>query len=194
MIESYATYTDYWSFFEAESGRYDPAGETAILTSRLIDPDAIADYSTVRSAVEVVSGQPEEYTSNVVLLVSGGKVFEDASDATSGLNPAWRRSHYAIVAGRGIAKNATLEARKAVQDDITFVKGEALKALAPSTGSYMNEGDRNDPDWAASFYGSNYGSLLKTKTKYDPDNVFYCPTCVGSEEWVERPDAPLCRM
>ncbi|KAH6655228.1 FAD binding domain-containing protein [Truncatella angustata] len=193
MIESWASYTDYWSFYFAESAVYDPTGDTSILTSRLIDPESVADHSTVRGAVEVVSGKVDEYTSNVVLLVSGGQVFKDASDKSSGLHPAWRKSHYALIAGRGVPKNATNEVRQAAQDDITFVKGEALKKLAPDTGGYMNEGDRNDPDWRTSFYGSNYAKLLATKKKYDPDNVFYCTTCVGSEQWVERPDTPLCK-
>lgn len=58
----------------------------------------------------------------------------------------------------------------------------------------MNEGDRNDPDYIKTFYGSNYPSHLAAKNKYDPQDVFYCPTCVGSEAFSERPDGPLCRV
>ena len=36
--------------------------------------------------------------------------------------------------------------------DMTYVKGAALKRLAPDIGGYMNEGDRNDPDWKTAFY------------------------------------------
>ncbi|EFQ34092.1 FAD binding domain-containing protein [Colletotrichum graminicola] len=192
--ESFATYTDYWSFYEAESGLYDPAGDTAILTSRMVDRAAVADRIRVREAVEVLSGKPEEYASNVVLLVSGGQVFEDAKDETSGLHPAWRRSPYVLITGRGIPKTASDEVRKAVQDDVTFVKGAAGKKLAPDTGGYMNEGDRHDPDYIGTFYGANYASHLAAKNKYDPSGVFYCPSCVGAEAFVERPDGSLCRV
>ncbi|KAK1971605.1 FAD binding domain-containing protein [Colletotrichum sublineola] len=194
VYESFATYTDYWSFYEAESGLYDPTGDTSILTSRMMDRAAVADYGRVREAVEVLSGKPEEYASNVVLLVSGGQVFADANDQSSGLHPAWRRSPYVLVTGRGIPKTASGEVRRAVQDDITFVKGGAAKKLAPTTGGYMNEGDRHDPDYIQTFYGANYASHLAAKKKYDPFNVFYCPSCVGAEAFVDRTDGPLCRV
>ncbi|KAJ4166018.1 hypothetical protein BFJ70_g15120 [Fusarium oxysporum] len=192
--ESWATYDDYWSFYHAESGLYDPTGDTSVLTSRLIDRQSVKSFEKVRDAVEVMSGKPDEFGTSVILLTSGGQVFKDASDKTSGLHPAWRKSHYVLISGTGISRTGNTAERKAANDDVTFVKGAAAKKLAPNTGGYMNEGDRNDPDWKKSFYGSLYGEHLQTKRKYDPSHVFYCPTCVGSEEWVERPDGPLCRI
>ncbi|KAL0930174.1 FAD-linked oxidoreductase-like protein 13 [Colletotrichum truncatum] len=194
IYESFATYNDYWSFYETESGLYDPTGDTSIVTSRMVDRSALAEFGHVREAVEVLSGKPEEFASNVVLLVSGGQVFEDAKDTTSGLHPAWRNSSYVLITGRSISKTASNAERQAVQDDVTYVKGAAGKRLAPTTGGYMNEGDRHDPDYIETFYGSNYESHLAAKKKYDPLHLFYCPTCVGSEAFVEQPDGPLCRI
>jgi FAD/FMN-containing dehydrogenase len=191
--ESYATYKDYWSFYHAESGLYDATGDTSLTTSRLIDRPSVTDYNKVRDAVEVLSGKPQEFASNVVLLVSGGQVFKDAADPYSGLHPAWRKSNYAIITGRGITKTTGYLARKAVTDDITNVKGAASKKLAPNTGGYMNEGDSMDPDYRTAFYGSNYASHLATKRKYDPSDIFYCRTCVGAEAFIDRPDGPLCK-
>ncbi|KAL3961271.1 alcohol oxidase [Purpureocillium lilacinum] len=194
--ETFATYTDYWSFYEAESGLYDPVGDTSILTSRMIDSAAVSNYTKVRETVEVVSGSGDEVVSNVVLLVSGGQVFKDAADKTSGLHPAWRTSPFVLVSGRGIPRaDPNLAAiREYISHDVTYVKGGATKKLAPSTGGYMNEGDRNDPDYIKSFYGANYKSHLAAKKKYDPEGMFYCPTCVGAEAFVDRPDGALCRV
>ncbi|KAH6952899.1 hypothetical protein DER45DRAFT_586703 [Fusarium avenaceum] len=192
--ETWATYSDYWSFYHAESGLYDPTGTTSILTSRLIDRESVENFDNVRDAVEVMSGKPEEFGTNVILMTSGGQVFKDASDKTSGLNPAWRKSYYVLVSSTSISLTASAAERKAAEDEVTNVKGAAAKKLAPNTGAYMNEGDRNDPDYRKSFYGSLYSQHLQTKKKYDPSHVFYCPTCVGSEEWIERPDGPLCRV
>ncbi|KAM0268089.1 hypothetical protein ACHAQH_010043 [Verticillium albo-atrum] len=192
VYETFVTYPDYWSFYESESGLYDPTGDTLVLTSRLIDRPAVADYKAVRETVEIVSGRPEEFATNVVLLVSGGKVFADAADQSSGLHPAWRTSPFVLVTGRGVPKTASSALRQAVNDDITMVKGAATKRLAPNTGGYMNEGDRHDPEYIETFYGSNYESHLKAKRKYDPAGIFYCPTCVGAERFTERPDGPLC--
>lgn len=192
ISDGFASYTDYWSFYEAESGLYDAAGASAILTSRLINRRALANHAAVREAVEVIAGKPEEYTVNVINLVSGGKVFTDAADETSGLHPAWRTSNFFVTVGRGVALNASNAERYSAIDDMTYVKGAALKRLAPDTGGYMNEGDRNDPDWKETFYGDKYVEHLDTKKKYDPHDTFYCAICVGSERFVERPDWPLC--
>lgn len=195
MSETFTEYTDYWSFYDAESGLYDPVGDTSILTSRMIDKAAVSDYQRVRDAVEIMSGSVQEVAiPNVVLLVSGGKVFEDAKDTSSGLNPAWRSSPFVLITGKGVPKTASNELRKATNDDVTFVKGAAAKNLAPNTGGYMNEGDRNDPDYVKNFYGSQYEGHLKTKKKYDPNGVFYCPTCVGAESYVDKVDGALCRV
>ncbi|KAL2134877.1 hypothetical protein VTI74DRAFT_10603 [Chaetomium olivicolor] len=193
ISSTFKEYPDYWSFFHAESGLYDPVGSTSMITSRLINADAVADYQKVREAIEVVGGKPDEIVSNVILLVSGGQVFKDAADKSSGLNPAWRVSPFLLVSGQGIPKVASREVRDYVQQQVTYVKGGALKKLAPNTGGYMNEGDRHDPDYIQTFYGANYESHLAAKKKYDPNGVFYCPTCVGAEAWIERPDGPLCR-
>lgn len=192
ISDDFASYTDYWSFYEAESGLYDAAGSSSIVTSRLINRRALINHNAVREAVEIIAGKPEEYTVNVIDLVSGGQVFTDAADETSGLLSAWRTSNYFVTVGRGVALNASNSERYSVMDDVTYTKGAALKRLAPDTGGYMNEGDRNDPDWKAAFYGDKYVEHLATKRKYDPYNTFYCATCVGSEVFVERPDSPLC--
>lgn len=192
ISEDFASYTDYWSFYEAESGLYDATGSSSILTSRLINRRALTSRTSVREAVEIIAGKPEEFTVNVIDLVSGGQVFSDAADETSGLHPAWRTSHYFVTVGRGVPLNASNSERYSVMDDVTYVKGAALKKLAPDTGGYMNEGDRNDPDWKKAFYGDKYAEHLATKKKYDPQNTFYCATCVGSEAFVESSNSPLC--
>ncbi|PLB50993.1 hypothetical protein P170DRAFT_436072 [Aspergillus steynii IBT 23096] len=192
--EKYVTYNDYWSFYDTELGLYNPEGNTYIMTSRMLDRGSVKDFARVRESTEVVSGQPDEYAAHVVLLVSGGQVYQDGRDKNSGLHPAWRTSPVVIATYRVPEKTITNAQRQAANHDMTFVKGAAGKKLAPNTGSYMNEGDVNDPDFQDTFYGANYASHLATKHKYDPWGVFYCPSCVGSEAFVNRPDGPLCRV
>ncbi|KAM4057544.1 berberine and berberine like domain-containing protein [Hirsutella rhossiliensis] len=95
---------------------------------------------------------------------------------------------------RSIPHTQTLTAaeRKAIADDITFIKGNATKQLAPNTGGYINEGDASDPDYRNTFYGANYQTHLAVKNKYDPDYLFYYPTCVGAEQFVDQPNSALC--
>jgi hypothetical protein len=192
--ETYKEYSSYWTMYDAESGLHDTVGSEASLTSRLFDASSVSDYNKVRKYVETASGDAFDFTSNVVLLTSGGQVTLDGKDPHAGLHPAWRTSPFAHVIGWGWAPGSSEEMKSYVRNNITNVKGAAQKAIAPSTGGYMNEGDRLDPEWKATFFGAKYDAHLATKQKYDPENIFFCPICVGSDEWIDLPETPLCRV
>jgi len=57
----------------------------------------------------------------------------------------------------------------------------------------MNEADPFEPGFQREFFGVNYGRLLRIKDRFDPEQIFYARTAVGSERWVEREDGRLCR-
>jgi hypothetical protein len=59
-----------------------------------------------------------------------------------------------------------------------------LRDITPDSGSYMSEADRLEPDFKHAFYGGNYPRLLDIKKKYDPHDVFWAATAVGSDSWV----------
>ncbi|KAF2713177.1 hypothetical protein K504DRAFT_398174 [Pleomassaria siparia CBS 279.74] len=56
--------------------------------------------------------------------------------------------------------------------------------VTPGSGSYINEGDAQDPSWKSAFFGSNYERLLAIKKKHDPWGVFWAIGAVGYDEWV----------
>lgn len=68
-----------------------------------------------------------------------------------------------------------------------------IKKITPGGSCYLNEGDVNEPEWQKTFYGSSYQKLLGIKNKYDPSNVFWGRTAVGSEAWFETDDKHLCK-
>jgi FAD/FMN-containing dehydrogenase len=68
----------------------------------------------------------------------------------------------------------------------------SLKSLAPEGGTYANEADPTTKDWQRTFWGANYARLLQIKQKVDPDRVFYCRMCVGSE-FMDDQKGILCR-
>ena len=57
-------------------------------------------------------------------------------------------------------------------------------AATPGAGSYVNESDFHDQDWAHEYWGAHYPRLLDIKNKYDPDCLFWGHHLVGSEQWV----------
>jgi FAD/FMN-containing dehydrogenase len=56
-----------------------------------------------------------------------------------------------------------------------------IRDATPAAGAYVNEADYFEPDWQQSFWGENYPKLAQIKRKYDPDGLFACHHCVGSE-------------
>ena len=56
----------------------------------------------------------------------------------------------------------------------------------PGSGAYFNQAEHHKKDWQESFWGmENYKKLLGIKLKWDPDHLFYCHNCVGSEFFEE---------
>ena len=111
-------------------------------------------------------------------------MFADGSDPNSGVNPAWRKAYVHNIVANGWAPGSSAAMIQAVYDNITYKKVQAMEELAPDTGCYMNEADRFDPDHPDDFYGEHRQRLERSKRKWDPDGVFYCPTCSGSDEWA----------
>jgi hypothetical protein len=58
----------------------------------------------------------------------------------------------------------------------------------------MRQADFRQPNFQKYFFGRNYPALQKIKAKYDPNDIFYAWTAVGSEAWEERGDGRLCRV
>ena len=60
---------------------------------------------------------------------------------------------------------------------------DALRAVVPDAGAYVNETNYFDKTWQTSFWGPNYSRLAAVKKKYDPTGLFFVHNGVGSEEW-----------
>jgi Berberine and berberine like len=87
----------------------------------------------------------------------------------------------------GQAWDDTLSAAEvqALRKNFTASVRPVLSQLAggESSGSYSNEGDVLEPNFAVTFYGPNYSRLESIKALYDPNDLFIVPTGVRSEHW-----------
>ena len=92
----------------------------------------------------------------------------------------------AVVGERAPSLQAALgAARAAIEDALPNVGADGL----PYSGSYTNEADSRDADWAASNWGAaTYARLRAVKAAVDPLGLFYCFHCVGSEDWLPGGD------
>lgn len=66
--------------------------------------------------------------------------------------------------------------------------------MTPNSGTDMNEADFHLASWKQDFYGANYDKLRSIKAKYDPGNLFYAVTAVGSDAWSVADDGRMCRV
>ena len=60
-----------------------------------------------------------------------------------------------------------------------------LRDATPGAGSYVNETDYFEEEWQQEFWGKNYERLSQIKRTYDPEDLFFCHHCVGSERWAK---------
>ncbi|KAL8857197.1 MAG: hypothetical protein Q9178_006252 [Gyalolechia marmorata] len=115
-------------------------------------------------------------------------------DVYNAVNPAWRTALLDVVITTAYNVTAPRSEMVKLQEIMTDKYIPQLKALAPDSGVYLNEGDWNDPDWKQAFYGANYPKLKSIKAKYDPNDIFYATTAVGSDDWVIEAPGRLCRL
>ena len=79
------------------------------------------------------------------------------------------------------------------KNELTNIIMPQLEAVTPGSGAYLNEADFQQRNWQKDFYGSKYKMLRRVKSKYDPNDLFYATTAVGSEAWIVASDGRLCR-
>ena len=100
--------------------------------------------------------------------------------------PAWRDALSHLLVFVQWSPNATAAEQRATRDKFTNHYMQVLRDATPGSGSYMNEADREEPDFQTAFYGDSYKRLLEIKRAYDPDDVFWAATAVGSEGWAVK--------
>jgi FAD/FMN-containing dehydrogenase len=60
-----------------------------------------------------------------------------------------------------------------------------LRAMVPTSASYVSESDYFEKDWKRAFWGPNYPRLASIKRRYDPEGLFFAHHMVGSDRWSE---------
>ena len=105
------------------------------------------------------------------------------------MNPAvYDAAALVIIAAAGAGQDKTkAEAAKAG----VAAAMKVLRDATPGAGTYVNEADYFELDWQQEFWGPSYERLSQIKRKYDPEDLFFCHHCVGSERWSKDGS---CRM
>ena len=69
-----------------------------------------------------------------------------------------------------------------LEDHYLQIAANMSKSLTKfGRGTYLNEASPFLPDWKTAYWGGRYSELLRIKQVWDPDNIFTCYHCVGSD-------------
>lgn len=196
-FHEHKSFQDYFS----SGGHYSPASNSPIMISRFFDKKSLENQEKSLATMlttlfgKIDAGVQPTASLLELMLIGGGQVLKPAPHTS--VNPAWRKTYMLAEQVEVTPPGSGLEGLRQVRDRATNKKLKAMKDATPGMGTYMNEADPYDPDWKEAWYGDRYESLKAAKEKYDPDNVFWCWRCVGSEGWDEIKGGtlygPLCQ-
>ncbi|PHH68281.1 hypothetical protein CDD82_680 [Ophiocordyceps australis] len=164
------------------------------ISGRLIPQRVLRNTSSNRDFIQTLklSLPDSNYTIGGVVLNAAHSVAGNSASSNAVL-PAWRDTNVHVLSLAHWDFDAPLSSNLARNDYINQVTVPALTALAPESGAYLNEGNIAQKHWQKEFYGANYDRLRRIKHMYDPKDVFFADTAVGSEAWTRDGHGRLCR-
>ncbi|KAL3462187.1 FAD-binding domain-containing protein [Aspergillus heterothallicus] len=202
IVSTFTQFPNWQAYFDGSGTHLNDAGTSAILLSRFFDKASlISQQKNLSNLMTTLFTSPPSQakpTATVLelLLIGGGKVLDPAP--LTAVNPAWRKTYLLMEVVETWSGSYGFQGRDEVFNDATNRKLKAMKGLTPGMGTYLNEADRNDREYKKDWYGDMYEWLNLVKRKYDPENVFWCHRCVGSEGWMEVLGGggfgPLCEV
>lgn len=147
--------------------------------------------SGLTAALRNITLDPEWILNGVAANTTHARVGNKPGD--NAVLPAWRDNlvFYNIV--RVWDPTSPLADLQHYEDQMTYEKVPQLERITPGGGTYINEGDFNNPNWKIDYFGANYPQLLAVKKKYDPNDLFYAIASVGNDDWKVAGDGRLCR-
>lgn len=176
FLENYKSQTSSWNVSDYNLG------------GRLIPRSVVKDTpAQFLEAVRFISSQT--IMSGVTFNVKKGVSSVD----DNAVNPYFRDSLISISVGTPV-NYTNWDATLAGMDQISNTMLPKLAAITPNGGAYLNEADFQASDFKTLFYGAHYEKLAKIKAKYDPSDIFYAKTAVGSDRWNEDDEGRLCRV
>ncbi|KAH7099503.1 FAD/FMN-containing protein [Auriculariales sp. MPI-PUGE-AT-0066] len=146
-----------------------------VLGGRLLDANALTNHA--ETLVDMATANNAGGSFN---FVAGGAVSTVDPDSAA-LHPYWRKALVSFNIGALWDNTTSLSEANALRANVTARTQELARLIGEDAGAYTNEADPDEPRWREVFWGSHYPRLLSIKKAVDPNNVFTCNRCVGSE-------------
>ncbi|CAF3756681.1 unnamed protein product [Rotaria socialis] len=185
----FPTFNDYFSYRTKLSGS---SGDHVLFGSRLI-PEAIVHQQPNRLADILVQIRGRSKTQSMIRghFVAGGEVSKIS--VNNSINPAWRTALMQIIFSQGWHENTSVTEQALLALHLR-TQIELLQTVAGGilSSCYLNEADPNEPHWQQKFFGTqaHYNRLKSIKKAVDPNGLFICKNCVGSDDWSSDLNCP----
>ena len=153
--------TEYTSFYTAWQSSFPLEPQSSIdsiVASRLF-PRANFATEDARNTTFATLRESVEANTTLIAFNMGTR----GSNPDNAVNPAFRNSVYHIIAGTRIDPRLPAAEYAAARDKFTNGTMKKWRDITPGSGAYVNEADREEPDWQKSFWGSKYERLLDIK-------------------------------
>jgi hypothetical protein len=184
--------------YHGHYSRYTPALPYGIYPINEIIGGRLVPYSVVKNnnseltaALRNITSDPNWILNGVVANTTHARVGNQPGD--NAVLPAWRDNLIFFNIVRVWDPASPLADLQDYEHQMTYNKVPQLERLTPGGGTYINEGDFNNPNWKFDYFGDNYPKLLAVKKKYDPNDLFYAIASVGNDVWKVAGDGRLCR-
>jgi len=169
----------------------DTTGGNIVIGTRMFSRNLLEEQGGSTRLVSAFQNITQNFQSLVMgYQVAGGQVALNAGLVNSSLNPSWRQALGQNVVYVRWSDQTSFSDQQQLQTYLTDVMVPQLAAIEPNLGAYTNEANANEPNWQSVFWGSNYPGLLHVKNTWDPNGLFRCNRCVGSERWDATGNCP----
>ncbi|CAG9982543.1 unnamed protein product [Clonostachys byssicola] len=190
-----STLPDYKSFYEIYLGPTPegPYRANVQVGSRFVPRTSLETHRTkIIEATRNITENTPVYIVFHVANVTQTSVKKPVSD--NAVLPQWRQTIIHAMAVLAwdfeIAQTEMLSKQAELTESVI---PQLRAALPPDSGTYLNEAEVGISTWKEDFFGDNYEKLRQVKYKYDPEDLFYASTAVGSDAWWVASDGRLCR-
>lgn len=191
-LSSEATFLDHFSKYLGPLP-YGGFPTAQLLGGRLV-PRSVVEHNNdgLVAVMRDIVDNSSFYVAATALSVNN-KRNQTRSIASNSVLPAWRDALLSVLVPSPWNFTQPRSIEEQAENQLTNSLIPNLTAVTPNSGTYMNEADFHLASWKQDFYGQNYDKLRSIKAKYDPGDLFYAVTAVGSDAWIVTDDGRMCR-
>lgn len=175
-IEKHCLLKNVSNFLEYEITAHDDLYTRNYIYNTLMQPDSFTPewYNFMYSMMTDPALEQIKTGVGCTGVLVGGNMKNFADDSTA-VNPNLRSAVMALTCG--LTWESPFTDSKSIEMAEKFTTG----LIKFGNGTYFNEPSAYLPDWKTAYWGGHYDRLFAIKKVWDPENVFTCLHCVGSD-------------